>query len=130
MDTRRTNGHRSTEACYRSKLSIAGRTYNGQQHWRGVIELNVERLHLILRAALDSVTASGLIPEIGALATSLQNQVNDPATSIYQQQVGTQLVKLRDVLSAMETNNFPPGWKQVLTEHELWYFIGNDLLRV
>jgi len=79
---------------------------------------------------LDSVTASGLIPEIGALATSLQNQVNDPATSIYQQQVGTQLVKLRDVLSAMETNNFPPGWKQVLTEHELWYFIGNDLLRV
>jgi hypothetical protein len=91
--------------------------------------MNVERLHLILSATLDAVTKSGVLADIGALATHLQNQVNDPATAAYQQQVSSQLEKLRASLSAIETNNFPPGWKQVLTEHKLSNFIGTVLLQ-
>jgi hypothetical protein len=91
--------------------------------------MNVERLHLILRATLDAVTKSGLVPDIGGLTTSLQNQVSDPATPTYQQQVSSQLEKLRASLSEIETNSFPPGWKQVLTEHKLSHFIGTELLQ-
>jgi hypothetical protein len=90
--------------------------------------MNVERLHLILRAALDAVTRSSVVADITALANSLQNQVNDPATAAYQQQVSSHLEKLRASLAVMETNNFPPGWKQVLSEHELSHFIGTELL--
>jgi hypothetical protein len=43
--------------------------------------MNVERLHLILRATYDAVTKAGLVADIGGLTTSLQNQVNDPATA-------------------------------------------------
>jgi hypothetical protein len=91
--------------------------------------MNVERLHLVLRATLDAVTKSGVVADIGGLATSLQNQVNDPATATYQQQISSQLEKLRTSLSSIETNNFPPGWKQVLTEHGLFLFIGTELLQ-
>jgi hypothetical protein len=89
--------------------------------------MNVERLHLILRATYDAVTKAGLVPDIGGLTTSLQNQVSDPATAAYQQQISSQLEKLRASLSAIETNDFPPGWKQVLTEHKLSHFIGTEL---
>ena len=91
--------------------------------------MNVERLHLILRATYDAVTKAGLVPDIGSLTTSLQNQVSDPATAAYQQQISSQLEKLRASLSAIETNDFPPGWKQVLTEHKLSHFIGTELLQ-
>jgi hypothetical protein len=91
--------------------------------------MNVERLHLILRTTLDAVTESGIVQDLAGLTTSLQNQVNDPATSTYQQQVSTQLEKLRESLSAIETNVFPPGWKQVLREHKLFHFIGTELLQ-
>lgn len=98
-------------------------------HVVGELVMNVERLHLVLRATLDAVTKSGVVADIGGLATSLQNQVNDPATAVYQQQISTQLEKLRTSLSAIETNNLPPGWKQVLTEHGLSHFIGTELLQ-
>jgi hypothetical protein len=90
--------------------------------------MNVERLHLVLRAALDAVTKAGVVADISGLVSSLQNQVNDPATAAYQQQISSHLEKLRASLSATETNNFPPGWKQVLTEHKLSHFIGTELL--
>jgi hypothetical protein len=91
--------------------------------------MNVERLHLVLKATLDALTNSGVVADIGGLTTSLQNQVSDPATAAYQQQISTQLEKLRASLSAIETNNFPLGWKQVLTEHKLSHFIGTELLQ-
>jgi hypothetical protein len=90
--------------------------------------MNVERLHLVLRATIDAATKSGVVVDIGGLASALQNQVNDPATASYQQQISSQLEKLQISLSAIETNNFPPGWKQVLTEHSLSVFIGTVLL--
>jgi len=91
--------------------------------------MNVERLHLILRATYDAVTKAGLVADIGGLTTSLQNQVNDPTTAAYQQQISSQLEKLYANLSAIETNDFPPGWKQVLTEHKLSLFVGTELLQ-
>jgi hypothetical protein len=91
--------------------------------------MNVERLHLVLRAALEAITKADVFADISGLASSLHNQVNDPATAAYQQQVSSHLEKLRASLAAIETNNFPPGWKQVLTEHKLTYFIGTELLK-
>jgi hypothetical protein len=91
--------------------------------------MDAERLHLVLKATHDALAKSNVLADFAALASSLQNQVNDPATPSYQQQVSTQLEKLRVNLSSMATNNFPPGWKQVLTNIQASHFIGTELLQ-
>jgi hypothetical protein len=77
---------------------------------------------------MEAVNTSKLIEIVARLRGALQNQINDPATASHQQQVSAELSSLRSTLGSMETNVFPPGWKQVLTERKLWYFIGDDLL--
>ncbi|MGM4922835.1 hypothetical protein AB8A31_08005 [Tardiphaga sp. 804_B3_N1_9] len=92
--------------------------------------MNVERLHLIVDAALKAVERAAILADLQRLSGFLLNQVNDPATPSYQQQVSTVLERLRESLEKVETNDFPPAWKQALEELHLSHFIGSKLLEV
>jgi hypothetical protein len=86
--------------------------------------MNVERMHLVLKATAAAIKRGGLLKTVDALKNALQNQVSDPGNAPHQQKVGESLSQLRESLSKLETQNFPTAWKEMLDELELWYFDG------
>ena len=89
--------------------------------------MNAERLHLILRAVQIELADKTFIPTLQQLVTSLQNQVNQPAQTGYQQNVAQSLASLNATLSAAPSNSFSPAWKQVLNEIGASEFLGAAL---
>lgn len=88
--------------------------------------MNVERLHLILKATLDAVTAAGLVgwahrPSQGRsmtrrrLPTSSRSALNSKSSAPVSR-------RWRPISS--------PWLKQILREHGLSHFIGDQLLQV
>jgi hypothetical protein len=90
--------------------------------------MNAERLHLILKLASEAFGSSKISKSLRLLRDALQNQVNEPSNANHQQQVSSNLADLRNKLSALATNDFPPPWKQTLREVKLANLIGSDML--
>ena len=89
--------------------------------------MNAERLHLILKLASEAFGSSKISKSLRLLRDALQNQVNEPSNANHQQQVSSNLADLRNKLSALATNDFPPPWKQTLREVKLANLIGSEL---
>lgn len=78
--------------------------------------MNAERLHVIAKAVRDDLSRTELTNTLKQLVTSLQNQVNQPNQPQYQQQVSSTLTTLYQALENSPSNDFPPTWRQALSE--------------
>lgn len=78
--------------------------------------MNVERLHVIAQAVLNDLERTDLEDTLQNLVTSLQNQVNQPNQPQHQQRVSEILTSLFQALATAPNNDFPPSWRQALTE--------------
>jgi hypothetical protein len=90
--------------------------------------VNVERLNAIARATQSDMTRTDVVANLQRLRDALGQQVNNPADSSAQQAVADSLTRLRDTLSASETNSFPPSWRQVLEELQVEDVVGREIL--
>lgn len=78
--------------------------------------MNAERLHVIARAVSEDLETTALEENLQQLVNHLQNQVNQPNQPQHQQQVSETLSKLYQALENAPSNDFPPTWRQALTE--------------
>lgn len=85
--------------------------------------MNIERLHAIAIAIIDDINTTKTDSTLQQLVTSLQNQVNQPQSPEFQQQVSEHLKTLYASLANAPSNSFSPAWKQALKELRV-----NDLL--
>jgi hypothetical protein len=90
--------------------------------------MNTERLHAIAFALIVEITQTKTDLTLKALIKSLQNQVNQPQTPQYQQQIAQHLATLETALKDAPSNNFSPAWKQTLKELGLYELLGSNLL--
>ncbi len=84
--------------------------------------MNAERLHVIARAVKEDLINTNLEGSLSSLVVNLQNQVNQPNAPQHQQNVSATLTALYQSLERSASNNFPPTWRQALSE------LGADVL--
>ena len=89
--------------------------------------MNTERLHAIAVAALEDLKSTKTVETLGQLVDALQNQVNQPQTAQFQQQVSNHLQTLNTALPTAPSNDFSPAWKQALRELGMHDLLGENL---
>lgn len=89
--------------------------------------MNVERLHAIALEVLDDIQKTNTEDTLKQLVDALQNQVNQPQTPQFQQQVSQHLQTLSEALSTAPSNDFSPAWRQVLQELGIHDLLGGSL---
>jgi biotin-(acetyl-CoA carboxylase) ligase len=89
--------------------------------------MNTERLHAITIEVLNDIKNTNTQSILQQLVKALQNQVNQPQTSEFQQQVSTHLTTLYTSLKNSHSNDFSPAWKQALQELGLNDLLGTSL---
>ncbi len=90
--------------------------------------MNIERLHAIAIAVIDDINKTKADSTLQVLVESLQNQVNEPQSPEFQQQVSQHLTTLNTTLKDAPSNSFSPVWKEALKELGLYDLLGNNLL--
>jgi hypothetical protein len=90
--------------------------------------MNAERLHVIAEAVKADLESSRVVDLLQALTTALQNQVNQPTTAQYQQDVSQSLDKLERALLVSKAEEFGPTWRQVIEELGISKMLGRALL--
>lgn len=78
--------------------------------------MNAERLHVIARAVIEDLQTTTLEDTLKQLVTHLQNQINQPNQPQHQQKVSETLTGLYQTSESAPSNDFPPTWRQALTE--------------
>lgn len=89
--------------------------------------MNAERLHAIALAVLGEITGTNIENTLQQLMKALQNQVNQPQTAQFQQQVSQLLQTLNTSLEKAPSKNFSPDWNQALTELGIRSLLGDEL---
>ena len=89
--------------------------------------MNIERLHAIAIAIIADINNTKTDSTLQQLVTSLQNQVNQPQSPQFQQQVSQHLTTLYASLANAPSNNFSPAWKQALKELGVHDLLGANL---
>jgi hypothetical protein len=89
--------------------------------------MNTERLHAIATAIIDDINVTTTATTLQQLVASLQNQVNQPQSPQFQQQVSQHLNTLYTSLANAPSNNFSPAWKQALKELGVHDLLGANL---
>ncbi len=89
--------------------------------------MNIERLHAIAIAIITDIKNTKTDSTLQQLVTSLQNQVNQPQSPQFQQQVSQHLTTLYASLTNAPSNNFSPAWKQALKELGVHDLLGANL---
>lgn len=90
--------------------------------------MNTERLHAIAVGVINDINTTKSESTLQQLTESLQNQVNQPQSPEFQQQVSQHLQTLENLLIDAPSNSFSPAWKQTLEELEIYNLLGLNLL--
>lgn len=78
--------------------------------------MNVERLKTILEAIQKDLKSTGVIAEIQNLRNHLQNTINQPQQPTHQQNLVKTKSSVSKKLNSSASNNFSPGWLQIIDE--------------
>jgi len=89
--------------------------------------MNAERLHAIAIAVIDDINRTKTDSTLQTLVKSLQNQVSQPQSPEFQQQVSQHLTTLCTTLIDAPSNSFSPAWREALNELGLHDLLGNNL---
>jgi hypothetical protein len=92
--------------------------------------MNAERLHRILIEVNNEFIDSAILDKMIAVRDNLQNQVNQPQQPAYQQNLVTSLQTLYETLENSKTNNFSPGWTELINEIGGDGIFGNDVKNI
>lgn len=90
--------------------------------------MNTEQLHAIAIATIEDINTTSSLKILEQLVKSLENSVKQPQSPELQNQIAQHLKTLYDALAKSKTNNYSPGWKQVLKELGVHDLLGNSLL--
>lgn len=89
--------------------------------------MNAERLHAIAIAVIDDINTTNIEQTLKQLVSSLQNQLSQPQSPQFQNQVSQHLQTLYDALANSKSNDYSPAWKQSLKELGVHDLLGNSL---
>ena len=89
--------------------------------------MNAERLHVVAKAVKEDLINTNLEGSLSNLAVNLQNQISQPNAPQHQQNVSTILTSLYQSLERSATNDFPPTWRQALSELGADILLGHEL---
>jgi hypothetical protein len=77
--------------------------------------MNTERLHAIALALHREMNSTAIVAKLEELCQSLERTVNDN-DSAYQERLATSLADVYASLAKNATDEFSPGWRQLLIE--------------
>jgi hypothetical protein len=89
--------------------------------------MNAEKLHRILKEVQYEYNKDDLLKKMQMLRNHLQNLVNAPFEPIHQHNLVRSLTELYTILENAPSNNFSPGWKQIVEEIGLSDLLGMKL---
>lgn len=89
--------------------------------------MNAERLHVIAKAVKDDLSNTNIEGLLKQLLGNLQNHVNQPNQGQYQQNVSNVRTALYQALENSTSNDFPPTWRQALSELGATELLGLEL---
>ena len=89
--------------------------------------MNAEKLHRILLEIENELIEEDLLNRIRNLKEHLQNQINQPQVPSHQINFANSLQEIYDELEDSLTNDYSPGWKQIIKEIGGEYLLGEEL---
>jgi len=89
--------------------------------------MNVEKLHRILKEIQSEYNKNNILEKMRAVRNYLQYQVNQPQVPEHQQNLVNSIKVLYEILTNAPSNNFSPGWKQIIEEIGLNEILGITL---
>jgi hypothetical protein len=90
--------------------------------------MNVERFHAIVVAVLKDVQQYNYPKRLRQIADMLQKRVSEPQDAANATNADATITELREKLPNLQSNNFPPSWKELMYEHGFELMLGNELL--
>lgn len=78
--------------------------------------MNVEILYYIGSTFQEDIKNSNILNLLNNLSSQLKGMINQPQQSNYQQNVSDTRNQLIKILHETKINNYPPSWKQILSE--------------
>jgi len=89
--------------------------------------MNAERLHALGIAIRDDLSHTAIVDTLESLRAALEQQVQNPGSAAFQEQVSNLRTQIVDALRKAPSNSFPPSWRQLLVDLEITHLLGEEL---